>query len=89
MCVCVFVCVSVRACVCVCERACVCACECVCVCERVCERACVPVCVCERACVRACVLAHFRCSPIYILESDFSLGHKMGAVVEGDDIGKL
>ena len=47
--------------------------------------ACVRVC----ACVRACVRARLRCSPEYILESDFSLGHKTGTVVEGDDVGKL
>ena len=45
------------------------------------------MCVCVRACV--CARAHLRCSPENILEFDFSLGHKMGAVVEGDDVGEL
>ena len=52
---------------------------------------CLRVCVCvhARACVCVFARAHLRCSPEYILEFDFSLGHKMGTVVEGDDVGEM
>ena len=71
----------------VCVWCAVCVCVCVCVCVRACVHACVRACV--PACVRACERAHLRGSPEYIIEFDFSLGHKMGAVVEGDDVGEL
>ena len=53
-CVCVFVCVCVRACMCVCVFVCVCVRACVCVCVFVC----VCVCVCMRVCVCVCSLTH-------------------------------
>ena len=51
VCVCVHVCVSIRACVC----ACVCVCVFFCVCACLCVCACVYVCVCECLCISVCI----------------------------------
>ena len=64
VCVCVHVCVCVRACVHVCAFVCVCVhlCVCVCVCVRVCVYMCVCVCECVSVCVCVCTCAlHFLC----------------------------
>ena len=51
-CVCVSVCMYVRACVCVCTHVCICVCTHVCICV------CVCVCVCVCACMCVCVRTH-------------------------------